>query len=214
MRIAAQIISWLFVPLLTPVFGMMLAMFFPSGEDAYYKTHNLFNLYEEQKWSILYSYFFFCTIVPTIAMLYMKNRGIISTLEVDERKERSIPILVMFMSCLGLYIMFQFLPANVNISKHIFSYPLAGVVTTAVLFVMTLWKKVSLHAGGVGIMTGFILAYAGIQDHFEFWIIPACILVSGLVMSARLYLHKHTLSEVTIGWFTGAIITFVVSYFL
>jgi membrane-associated phospholipid phosphatase len=214
MKIASNFISWLFVPLLTPVYGMLLAMFVPSSEDAYYQSYNLYELFDEQKWSILYSYFFFCTIVPAIAMLYLKNRGVISSIEIDERKERIIPILVMFMSCLGLYIMFQFLPSNVTISKHIFSYPLAGVITTAVLFIMTLWRKVSLHASGVGIMSGFIVAYGGLQDHFDFWIIPGCILVSGVVMSARLYLHKHTLSEVTIGWFTGAIITFSVSYFL
>lgn len=214
MKIASQVISWLFAPLLTPVFGLMLAMFIPSSEDAYFQSYNLYGLFDEQKWSILYSYLFFCAIVPAIAMLYLKNRGVITNLELDSRKERAIPILVMFLSCLGLYIMFQYIPSNARISRHIFSYPLAGVITSAALFFLTLWRKVSLHAGGVGIMTGFIIAYAGLQDHFDFWIIPTCILISGIVMSARLFLHKHTLSEVTIGWFTGVIITFSVSYFL
>ncbi len=193
---------------------MLLAMFVPSSEDGYYQISNLYGLLSEQKWSILYSYVFFCTIVPAITMLYLRNRGLITSIELDERKERTIPILVMFMSCLGLYIMFQLLPSNTGISKHIFSYPLAGLVATVIFFIMTLSRKVSLHAGGTGIMSGFILAYAGSQDHFQFWVIPVCILVSGIVMSARLFLKKHTLSEVTIGWFTGAIITFTVSYFL
>ncbi|MFT5860733.1 MAG: membrane-associated phospholipid phosphatase [Flavobacteriaceae bacterium] len=214
MKIVSHIISWLFVPLLTPVYGMLLAMFIPSGQTTYFQPNNLYIIVEQQKWSILYSYFFFCTIIPTLAILYLRNRGVITTLEVDERKERIIPILVMFMSCLGLYILFQFLPENVVVPKHIFSYPLAGVVVTAVLFIMTLGYKVSLHAGGVGIMTGFVVAYCSGQSEFQFWVIPASILVSGVVMSARLYLHKHTLSQVTVGWFTGAIITFTISYFL
>jgi membrane-associated phospholipid phosphatase len=213
MRIVSQIISWLFVPLLTPVYGMMLAMFVPSRQDYYFNPDNLFLQPDDRKWSLLYSYFFFCAVVPALALMYLKNRGIISTLEVDERKERVIPILIMFASTLGLYILFQYLPENIQIPKYIFSYPLAGVVATAVFFFLTLWKKVSLHAGGVGIMTGFLIAYVSEQSEFQFWIIGAAIIVSGLVMSARVYLGKHTLLEVTIGWFTGLIITFGVNYF-
>ncbi|MFT5778408.1 MAG: membrane-associated phospholipid phosphatase [Crocinitomicaceae bacterium] len=213
MRIVSHIISWAFIPLLTPVYGMMLAMFVPSRQDYYFNPENLFLQGDDRKWSLLYSYFFFCAIIPGLALMYLKNRGIISTLEVDDRKERVIPILIMFASCSGLFILFQYLPENLEIPKYIHSYPLAGVIATAVFFFLTLWKKVSLHAGGVGIMTGFLIAYVSEQAEYQFWILGAAIIVSGLVMSARMYLGKHTLTEVAIGWFTGVIVTFVVNYF-
>ena len=83
----------------------------------------------------------------------------------------------------------------------------------AVYYVQTLWKKVSLHGGGMGIMTGLLIAYAAEMKEFDLWVIVFAIVASGLVMSARIYLGKHTLLEVVIGWFTGTLITFAVNYY-
>ena len=213
MKIGSHIISWLFIPLITPVLGVILAMYIPSYQDVL-NEDCLYTLGPEQKWKLLYYYFFFCVLVPALAILYLKGIGVISTLEIDDRRERSLPILIMFCSCLGLYLLhIMMIPKDYHISKYIFSYPLAGVIATAVYFFQTLWKKVSLHAGGMGIMSGFLIAYAAEMQEFQMWIILAAIISSGLVMSARVYLEKHTLLEVVIGWFTGTFITFAVNYY-
>ncbi|NVK65671.1 MAG: phosphatase PAP2 family protein [Flavobacteriales bacterium] len=213
MKIASQIISWLFVPLFTPVLGMMLVMFVPSHQDIL-NEDSLYALIDAQKWQVLYHYFFFCMVVPGLSLLYLRSIGVVSTIEVDNRRERSIPILVMFASCLGLYLLHIFMiPAEIEIPKFIFSYPLAGAIVTVIFFFQTLWKKVSLHAGGMGIMSGFIIAYVAEMQSFEMWIVVFAIITSGLVMSARVYLEKHTLLEVVIGWFTGTFVTFAVNYY-
>ncbi len=213
MKITSQLISWLFVPLFTPVLGIILVLFVPSYQDVL-NVDCLYTLSPEQKWQLLYYYFFFCVVVPGLAFLYLKGIGVISTIEVDDRKERSLPILIMFCSCLGLYLLHTWmLPKEYNLSKYIYSYPLAGVIATAVYFFQTLWKKVSLHAGGMGIMSGFLIAYAAEMQEFQLWIILFALISSGMVMSARVYLGKHTLLEVVIGWFTGTLITFAVNYY-
>ena len=76
-----------------------------------------------------------------------------------------------------------------------------------------MWKKVSLHAGGMGIMSGFLIAYAVEMQGISDVDYPLAIIASGLVMSARVYLEKHTLLEVVIGWFTGTFVTFAVNYY-
>ena len=213
MKISSQIISWLFVPLFTPVLGIILAMFIPSSQGVL-NPDCLYMLGIEQKWQIIYGYFFFCMLVPGLAFMYLKGIGVISTIEVDERKERSIPILIMLGSCLGLFSLYFFMiPDNVEVPKYIYSYPLSGAVLMAVYFFQTMWKKVSLHGGGMGIMTGFLIAYAAEMKEFELWVILAAIVASGMVMSARIYLGKHTLLEVVVGWFTGTFITFAVNYY-
>lgn len=192
---------------------MILAMFVQSDQDAL-NYDCLYALNPEQKWQLLYYYFFFCMLVPGLALLYLKGIGVISTIEVDDRKERSLPILIMFCSCLGLYLLHTFMiPKELNFSKYVYSYPLAGVIATGVYFFQTFWKKVSLHAGGMGIMTGFLIAYAMEMREFQLWIILFAIVASGLVMSARVYLEKHTLLEVVVGWFTGTLVTFAVNYY-
>lgn len=188
-------------------------MFVPSTQDVL-NADCMYTMASAQKWSIVYSYFFFCMLVPGLAFMYLKGIGVISTLEVDDRKERSLPILIMFGSCLGLFLLFYFrIPENMTVPKYIYSYPLSGVAATAVYFFQTLWKKVSLHGGGMGIMSGFLIAYAAEMEDFQLWVIIFAIVASGLVMSARIYLGKHTLLEVVIGWFTGTLITFAVNYY-
>lgn len=213
MKLSSQIISWLFVPLITPILGMLLVMFVPSVQDGL-NVDCLYLIAPEQKWQILYYYFFFCVVVPGLALLYLKGIGVVSTIEIDDRKERSIPILIMFLSCLALFLLHTYLiPKSYNYSKYVYSYPLAGVIVTGIYFFQTFWKKVSLHAGGMGIMTGFLIAYGVEMREFQSWIIPFAILSSGLVMSARVYLGKHTLLEVVVGWFTGTFVTFAINYY-
>jgi membrane-associated phospholipid phosphatase len=215
MKLTSQIISWVFVPLFTPVLGILLVMFVPHGSFSdELNNNNLFYVISPHKWQIFYYYSFFCIVVPGLSLLYLRTIGVISTIEVDDRKERSLPILVMFCSCLALTIFHHYaIPKELNFSKYVYSYPLSGVIATAIYFFQTLWKKVSLHGGGMGIMTGFLLAYAAEMQYFPTWIILFAVVASGLVMSARVYLEKHTLTEVVIGWFTGTFVTFAVNYY-
>jgi len=215
MKLSSQLISWFFVPLITPVFALLLVMLVssPSFSDQL-NNDTLYFIPDEHKWRLFLHYLFFCLVVPAMSLLYLKAIGVISTIEVDDRRERALPILVMLVSCLGLYIFHLYvIPKEWNFSKYVHAYPLSGVIATIVFFFQTLWKKVSLHAGGMGIMSGFLIAYAAEMEAFQMWIIVFAIVSSGLVMSARVYLEKHSLLEVVVGWFTGTFVTFAVNYF-
>jgi membrane-associated phospholipid phosphatase len=200
---------------MTPVFALLLVMFVqPNSFADELNANSLFSISIPHKWQLFYYYFFFCVVVPGLSLLYLKAIGVISTIEVDDRRERSLPILVMFVSCLGLYVFHHYMiPKELNFSKYVYSYPLSGMVTTAIFFFQTFWKKVSLHGGGMGIMSGFLFAYAAEMQSFPLWILLLAIVSSGLVMSARVYLEKHTLLEVVVGWFTGTFVTFAVNYY-
>ena len=115
--------------------------------------------------------------------------------------------------CLILYIFLVLKAGNSGVPRFIFSLPLSGVFVTLVFYFLNKWKKVSIHAAGAGILTGFILAYILYQVEYELWVLIFSILISGLVMSARLYLKKHTLFEVVFGWIIATVITFGVNYF-
>lgn len=210
----AKLVSWIFLPLLTPVYGIALALYLPS-EQNYFSLNSdcLYAMPDARKWAILLMFFFFSGLTPAVIFYNLKVRGKISTIEIDDRKERNMPIIIMFLSCLALFLSFIFLVGRSPVPKFLFSYPLAGMVSSLAFYFLTQWKKVSLHTGGIGIMTGFLISYVALMESAPFWMIPAAIIVSGLVGSARMYLGKHTLLEVTIGWFTGTFLTFAVNYF-
>jgi hypothetical protein len=72
--------------------------------------------------------------------------------------------------------------------------------------------KISMHAGGAGILTGFLYAYFMHQHNPSYAWMGLAILISGLVISARWYLRKHTALELFLGYTLAGIITFGVVY--
>lgn len=213
MKLFSQIISWVFIPLLTPIYGLLLALYVPSSAGFYaFNSDCLYTELDARKWAVVVMFTFFTALVPAVAYVNMRARGYITTIEMDDRKERNAPIIIMFLSCLALFVAFLFMIRGIAVPKYLFSLPLSGMVAALALYFLTQWKKVSMHAAGVGIMTGFLLEYSLQMEQFQFWTIIVAVLLSGLVGSARIYLGKHTLLEVFIGWITGTFLTFVVNY--
>ena len=121
----------------------------------------------------------------------------------------------MFVYCLMLYLIILYINKinHADIPKFYYTLPLSGVFVTLIYFFWNRREKISIHSGAAGILTGFILAFILQHVEYELWMLIAAIIVSGLVMTARLFLEKHTMREIIIGWSTGAIVTFGLNYF-
>lgn len=214
MKLASQIISWVFMPLLMPIYALLLVMFIPSNIDFIQNSQCMYAMDFQFKKAFLYMFLIFCVLAPGVSILILKRRGIIASIDMDTQRERYIPILVMFIYCLVLFFYINYL-INVNrliVPKFITTLPLSGVAVTAVFIIVNRWRKISIHAAASGILVGFILAYILQQIEYELWIFTVSLLVTGVVMSARIYLQKHTFSEVIIGWLIGSFITFGINF--
>mgnify|MGYP000854876860 CR=1 FL=1 len=213
MKIISQIISWVFLPLFMPIYGLLFAFYVPSNQDYFFNLDCLYLLPPQAKSAFLYMFLIFGVFAPGMSLLILKKTKIISTIEIDDRRERGIPIIIMLLYCLILYFFLWMKSAEIPFPSFLYALPLSGVFVTAVFYFMNKWRKVSIHAGGAGILVGFIMAYFLRHIEYQFWILPLSILISGLVMSARVYLGKHTLLEVVTGWSTAVLITFLINYF-
>lgn len=213
MKVLAQVISWLFMPLLMPMYVLLLVMFVPSNQDYFFNQDCLYILPLEAKGALLYMFGIFCVLAPGLSFIILQRRKMIGSLEMNERQERNIPIVIMLMYCLVLYFMFIAKSDQVTLPKFVYALPLSGAFVAAAFFLLNRWRKISIHAASSGIATGFVLAYILHHVEYQLWMLSLTILVSGLVMSARLYLEKHTLNELWIGWLTGGLLTFVINYF-
>jgi membrane-associated phospholipid phosphatase len=213
MRVLAEVISWVFMPLFMPIYALALVMFVPSNQDYFFNADCLYTISASGKYALLILFFVFSVALPGVSFLILQRTKVIATIEMQERRERTIPIVIMLAYCLALYMLFVVKVGHGFISKFAFSLPLSGVCVTLVFFFLNRWKKVSIHAGAAGIFTGFILAYILQHVEYQLWMLSLAILISGLVMTARMYLEKHTLLEIFVGWLTGTLITFGVNYF-
>lgn len=212
MSTLAKIISWVFLPILMPIYGLLLVMFIPSTEEVYLGGSNMYNLSIEVKRILLMWYVFFVTVAPAWSFYVLYKLKVITTLEMDSRKERFTPIIIQVIFTAMLYAVLKiYVPENL-LPKFIFALPFSGILLTVGFFFLTLWKKVSIHAAGAGILTGFVFSYAYSQSTFEIWVLMLALILSGIVMSARLYLEKHTLFEVVLGWLFASFLTFGVNY--
>jgi membrane-associated phospholipid phosphatase len=212
MKILAEILSWVFLPLLTPVYGLLIAMYVLSEPYPVSAQESLYFLPDAAKIAIFYMFLIFSIIAPGISFVILRKQNIITTIDMENQKERNIPMFLTLAYCLILYSLFLYLSRETVLPKYVYALPFSGIFVTVIYTFINRWIKISLHAGGVGIMTGFLFAYAFEQAEFQFWILIFAIIASGLTISARLFLKKHTQLEVYTGWSLAVLMTFLVNY--
>ena len=106
MKILAEVLSWVFLPLLMPVYGLLLAMYVPSNQDYLFNEDSLFFLRDEAKLAILYMFMIFSVIAPGLAFVLLHKWKIITTIDMENQRERNIPMFIMLTFCLILYFLF------------------------------------------------------------------------------------------------------------
>lgn len=195
-----------------PIYGLLLAMYVPSDPLITHYFDSLFYFPPEAKQAVLYMFFIFSAIAPGLSFYILRKRNVISTIDMEDQRERNIPMFIMLAYCLLLYFLFTYKFADGQLPKYIYALPLAGVFVTITFTFINRWIKISLHGGGAGILTGFLFAYAVDQIYFQFLVLIFAVIASGLTIAARLYLQKHTPREVYTGWSLAVLITFLVNY--
>jgi membrane-associated phospholipid phosphatase len=195
-----------------PMYGLLIAMYVPSNQDYLFNEDSMFFLTDAAKTAILYMFLIFSVLAPALSFVILRKRNIISTIDMESQAERNIPMFITLTYCLVLYFLFILKAQDNILPKYVYALPLSGVFVTASFTYINRWIKISLHAGGAGILTGFIFAYVAEQIEYQFWILIFVILASGITISARLYLKKHTQTEVYTGWLLAVLITFLINY--
>lgn len=223
MRTASKIITWVFFPLLMPIYGLLIGMYLPSeSESAMQSQKSLYHLNEltttsgdafDVKMYILLIYIILTVLAPGFSLLLFKRQRRISSLELDIREERGFPIAVTIIYCamLGIFIWYQ-VPREL-VPGVIFSLPWAGVLASSIAGLINRYEKISLHSMGAGMLFGFLVAYFSTQIVFNFDVLILVVLIGGLIMSARIYLEKHTLRECVSGYILGFLVVFLVLTF-
>ena len=204
----AHIFSWLFLPLLMPFYGLYLSLYIPS-EGISLASQDMYQIPIELKGQLLTIFFLFSALAPGISFYLLHKRKIISTIDIEDAKERNFPLLIMFAYCMVLFSLFIFKAPNNILPKYFYALPLSGAIVTAVFMFINRWIKISLHAGVAGILVGYLSIFMFENIGFPILFFTIAIIASGLTLSARLFLQRHSALEVYSGWSLALIITFV-----
>lgn len=200
----AMLLSGVFHPLLVPTMMYVLLVVI----NPYLFGSNGFN--DQRTTLTLIMMVLYTCVIPVIAVVLMRLLNMVNSIHMEDRMERIGPLLLVMVLYFWVYYNFS----QSNDVPTIFSAFLLGVVIALALsFTINVMDKISLHAVGMGGLTGMAMismALFGSQGlHFGGFtvslglLVIAIVLVAGLVGSARLAMGAHTKIQVYTGYVVG-----------
>lgn len=187
----ASALSIIFSPLLMATYGVALAMvlsflcFIPTAT----------------KLTVILETFLATTAIPVIGIFILSRLKVISDPKLNERRDRTFPYLIETACFIGLGVYLN----HINAPAWLSLFLIGGAVALVVLTVVNRWWKISGHATGMGGLCAlvFYLMLSGNSIYDLQWEFLVAVLLAGLVCSSRVILGRHTLGQVTAGFFNG-----------
>lgn len=200
-------VSYLFHPLILPVYAVILLFLFPS-----YISHYQY----EFKKIIVLIVFMMTFVFPILILLIMLNMKTISSLNLNKRNERTYPYaIVTIIYVVAYYLMLNF---PYGIPPVISNFVLIASISVFVTLLINLKTKVSAHMAGIGTFTGYFYIYflrenlgtvlfsiGGFNITIVYFLI-LLLIIAGITASSRLSENAHNPLQIIIGFFTGLII--------
>lgn len=188
MKTVANTISIIFQPIFMPLFGILLLLQFPLF---------VYNFY--QKLLITVFVFLFTGLIPAFVVLISMKTGKVSDQFISNRKERTIPYIISIIS----YFVGAIAISKFNMGKIVQLFMFGMTLSLIFISIINIFWKISAHAAGVGGLLGAILFFSYIMSINPVGIICLGILISGMVLSSRIYLKAHTPLQTLAGFFAG-----------
>ena len=187
----SNFLSWIFVPMMMPVYGAIIAFTLSILSFNMLSVRVLFiglvagiNL-----------------MLPISVIIILKRVGVLSDYGVNRRSERSLPYLIGIVCLIATAVLLYFKHAPLWFVAFYVGGALAGIIE---LLVNLRWK-ISAHAAGVAGVVA-LLSYLVLYDFTlpsAFGWLVASVAIAGLVGSARILLGKHSVWQVLAGYAVG-----------
>jgi membrane-associated phospholipid phosphatase len=198
MRLIANLISYIFHPLWMPVYIFFLAV----NTDPY-----LYAFFPRELMGMFVLILAINVVAPGVSILFMKKKGLISDLDVSNRKERFAPYLLVLMYYAISYFMLR--RTGIPIPTAVLSMFMSIIIILVVSLSINAYWKISVHTMATGGLVGTFLAFFYLHGYSNALLLSALIIVAALVAASRVYLGKHTLSQVYAGFAGGLILSFL-----
>ncbi len=203
MRTAAQVVSVILHPMTMSTFGLLCYYsFFPSISQ-----FNDIELFKQ----ILLRVMVFTMMLPLSSVLVMMRIGKVSNVFIEERRERSWPLLV----AAAIYLLTpMFILNSPRVPAFINLFILGAAATLILALLINLKWKISLHMIGIGGLCGALTSlYVYFQEGNPLWL---CIwfTLAGILGTARLLLNAHSAAQILSGFLLGFAVEFGLAFYV
>lgn len=192
--IIAQVISLVFSPFYLPVVAFLI-LFFYSYMSYMPWTYNI---------QIIFMVYCFTVLLPRLGIyLYRKINGWTSH-QLGKRERRIVPYFISILSYAGLLILMN----HLRMPRFTMGLILAALIVQIICAIVNSWIKVSMHAAASGGTIGILMAFSLIFHFDPTFPLCICILLNGVVCSARLVLRQHSMTDLWLGTLIGILCGF------
>lgn len=208
-------ISYFFHPLLMPLLGLYILFEIPTIPFNSMNPFDSLYFFPDGAKNILYIVMGILTLAaPILSLLIMHRNGMISSLKLENRHERTYPYLIggFYYVLAYFYLRYQWPP----LLQHpaLLAFLFGSIVIFATCLIVNSMVKISLHAAGVFALVGGLLGYFQTQDllhnHDRILIFILFMFgVAGIVAAGRVYMKAHSLGEVALGMIVGFLVMYV-----
>lgn len=191
MNFIIKSISYIFHPLLMPMAGSVI----------YFIAAPRF-IPEEIIQAKIFGLIVITILIPIVCYFFLKTAGIITSIHLEEVRQRKIPLLLQ--SLLFLLV--------IKLIIDVYNYPelyffFLGILFSSLsaIFMVLFSIKASLHMIGTGAITMFAIT---LSIHFSInltLLIAGMIIANGLVATSRLHQKAHNNTEIILGFVTGVL---------
>jgi len=200
--ILAYLLSFLFHPLFIPFYTIVLY---------FYITPRFFILKNIQ---FLEGYLFIVSIIiPLLFFITLKYSGLFKTYLMETPRERLffswmmfIVYLIILNKIVKFYIFIELVPFFLGITIALVAMSICNYYQ----------KKPSLHALALAGMMTFLVFWSYYTQVFILPILSLLVIITSLVLAARVYLKAHNMEEITCGFLIGVlsqVLAFILAYF-
>ncbi len=168
------------------------------------------DLTEQRAMLLFISVFSTTFLIPGVGVAMMKPLGLIKSLDMEDKQERTGPYIVTGVFYLWL---FKNLYSGIAIPKIYIAFVLGATLGLFFAFFVNIFTKISAHATGMGgLVTMVLITVFTWPDHSLqigslhlslVAVVGITVLVAGIVGSARLALNAHTPSDLFRGYVAG-----------
>jgi hypothetical protein len=191
-------ISALFHPVFVNLYGLAVLILF--------NPYLSLGLTSNAKFFYIAFIFVTAGIVPIMAVLLMRLLGKVQSILLDVQDERNIPYLI----TASVYLFDYYFLSRMHTPSLLRAYILACACIVVAVVIINHFYKISVHGASLGALIAILLTIAPAPMFDLRYVVLLTFIFSGITLTARLFVHAHTLSQVISGWLLGFVVMYLI----
>jgi hypothetical protein len=190
MKLISQLLSVLFMPVLTPFYCALLLINTMPYAVIYTQMQKLF---------FTIGVLLLTGIIPLVGVALQRRNGLISDMFISRREERLLSYLITLLTYVAcLYFLWY-----IGMERWVILLMGGAFISVILIALINCWWKVSAHGAGMGGLCGAVFGGAFVLGVNPVGLFCLTVLVTGAVLAARVYLGAHTVAQTLVGCLIG-----------